>query len=257
MPNVVWSWPDLFLIFLFFGLFATLGLWLPQLGSRFFGDEASAKEMHLVDRTQRGFRAFLLFLLALMLNDVRQKFVRMDGEVAKEAGEIQKLHRLLEVDASMEAKGERKLLREYAGLIAEDEWRTLAAPRPELSARASEVLVELRQRVRSALLSGKGVASGEVWAELNRIEDLRQLRLVNAQSSTSYLLWIVIGCMMVLECLISIGPRKTWREKVTAGGYYGSVGMVMGLILIFERPFLGETRLSSAPFEQVAQGRDK
>ena len=76
------------IVALFFAPFATLGLLIPRLGQRLYGRMANEPETRLVDRTQRGLRAFLVFLLALTLNDVREKFVRMDAEAAREAGEI-------------------------------------------------------------------------------------------------------------------------------------------------------------------------
>jgi len=257
IPNVVWSLPDLVLIALFFGLFATLGLLLPRLGQRLVGRMANEPETRLVDRTQRGLRAFLVFLLALTLNDVREKFVRMDGEAAREAGEIKQLHRLLEIDRSPLAKRERELLRDYAGSIAEDEWKTLGQQPPALSARADEILAELRTLAKSRAMTERAGDGSELWTRLNELEDLRQARLQKAQSSTAPLFWVVIGLMMVLECLMTTESKMTPRRKVTLGGYYGCLGMIIGLILIFERPFSGATRLSAEPFRQIAQLADR
>ena len=252
IPNVVWSLPDLMIVALFFALFATLGLLIPKLGQRLYGRMASEPETRLVDRTQRGLRAFLVFLLALTLNDAREKFVRMDAEAAREAGEIKQLHRVLEIDRSPLAKRERELLRDYAGAIAEDEWKTLGAQPPALSARADEILAELRELVKSrALAEPAGEANG-LWTRLNELEDLRQARLQKAQASTAVLFWIVIGLMMFLECLMTTESKMSLRRRVTLGGYYGCLGMIVALILIFERPFSGATRLSAEPFRQVA-----
>ena len=84
------------------------------------------------------------------------------------------------------------------------------------------------------------------------MEDLRQARLQKAQSSTAPLFWIVIGLMVFLECLMTTESKMSLRRKVTLGGHYGCLGMIVALILIFERPFSGATRLSAEPFRQVA-----
>ena len=252
IPNVVWSLPDLVIVALFFGLFATLGLLLPRLGQRLTGRMANEPETRLVDRTQRGLRAFLVFLLALTLNDVREKFVRMDAEAAREAGEIKQLHRILEIDPSPQAQRARELLRDYAGAIAEDEWKTLGAQPPALSPRADEILGELRRLAKAAAMATRSSEGYELWTGLNGLEDLRQARLQKARTSTAVLFWIVIGLMMALECLMTTESKMTLRRKVTLGGYYGCLGMIVALILIFERPFSGSTRLSAEPFRQVA-----
>ena len=249
----LWGLPDLVIVALFFALFAGLGLILPKLGQRICGRMANEPETRLVDRTQRGLRAFLVFLLALTLNDVREKFVRLDSEAAREAGEIKQLHRILEIDPSPQSKRERELLRDYAGAIADDEWRTLEAYPPSLSPRAEQILGELRTLAKSRAMSGKNGEGNELWIGLNQLEDLRQGRLQKAQSSTAPLFWIVIGLMMVLECLMTTESKMTPRRKLTLGGYYGCLGMIIGLILIFERPFSGATRLSPEPFRQVAE----
>jgi hypothetical protein len=252
IPNVIWSLPDLMIVALFFALFATLGLLIPRYGQRLYGRMANEPETRLVDRTQRGLRAFLVFLLALTLNDVREKFVRMDGEASREAGEIKQLHRLLEIDSSAQAQRERELLRDYAGAIAEDEWKTLGAQSPKLSARADSILAELRGLAKTTAMTTKSSEGNVLWAGLNELEDLRQARLQKAQSSTALLFWIVIGLMMFLECLMTTESKTSLRRKVTLGGYYGCLGMIVALILIFERPFSGATRLSAEPFRQVS-----
>ncbi|NBS13382.1 MAG: DUF4239 domain-containing protein [Verrucomicrobia bacterium] len=253
MPNFLWTLPDLLMVAVFFMCFAALGLLVPRLGRRLLGRMVTEPETRLVDRTQRGLRAFLVFLLALTLNDVREKFVRMDTEAAREAGEIKQLHRILEIDASPLAAQERALLREYSKTIAEDEWKTLGAEPPSLSAQADKVLAELRQLVKSRAISDRNLGGDDVWTGLNQLEDLRQGRLLKAQTSTAPLFWIVIGLMMFLECLMTTESKMTRRRKITLGGYYGCLGMIIGLILIFERPFCGGTRLSAEPFRQVAQ----
>ena len=185
IPNVVWSLPDLVIVALFFALFATLGLLISRLGQRLYGRMASEPETRLVDRTQRGMRAFLVFLLALTLNDVREKFVRMDGEASREAGEIKQLHRLLEIDSSAQAKRGREPLRDYAGAIAEDEWKTLGAKPPALSARADEILAELRELAKKTAMASANSEGNVLWTGLNELEDLRQARLQKAQSFIS------------------------------------------------------------------------
>jgi len=249
---MVWSLPDLMIVALFFALFATLGLLIPKLGQRLYGRAANEPETRLVDRTQRGLRAFLVFLLALTLNDVREKFVRMDGEASREASEIKQLYRILEIDSSAQAKRERELLRDYAGAIAEDEWKTLGANPPVLSARADEILAELRGLAKRTAMNAPSGGGSAFWTGLNELEDLRQARLQKAQSSTAPLFWIVIGLMTILECLMTTESKMSLRRKVTLGGYYGCLGMIVALILIFERPFSGATRLSAEPFRQVA-----
>lgn len=257
IPDFLWSLPDLLIVGLFFALFASLGLLIPKLGQGIYGRMANEPETRLVDRTQRGLRAFLVFLLALTLNDVREKFVRMDGEASREAGEIKQLHRLLEIEGSAQAPRERELLRDYAGVIAEDEWRTLGAKPPRLSARAEEKLAELRILAKKTAMKTTSSDGNVLWSGLNELEDLRQARLQKAQSSTAPLFWIVIGLMMILECLMTTESKMSLRRKVTLGGYYGCLGMIVALILIFERPFSGATRVSAEPFRHVAQLADQ
>ncbi|NCW27053.1 MAG: DUF4239 domain-containing protein [Verrucomicrobia bacterium] len=256
IQGFLWTLPDLLIVAAFFLFFALLGLVVSGLGQKILGRVVAEPETRLVDRTQRGLRAFLVFLLALTLNDVREKFVRMDAEAAREAGEIKQLHRILEIDPSPLAAQERVLLREYSRLIAEDEWETLGAEPPKLSSRADKVLLELRQMVKSRAMSGREVEGIDIWAGLNQLEDLRQGRLLKAQSSTAPLFWIVIVLMMFLECLMTTESKMNRRRKITLGGYYGSLGMIVGLILIFERPFCGSTRLSADPFRQISQLQD-
>jgi len=252
IPNFLWTLPDLMIVAAFFLVFGSLGLVIPKLGKTILGRMVTEPETRLVDRTQRGLRAFLVFLLALTLNDVREKFVRMDTEAAREAGEIKQLHRILEIDDSPQSAQERALLREYSRVIAEEEWKTLGTEPPHLSPQADKVLSDLRHLARSRAMSGKDLEGNGIWSGLNLLEDLRQGRLLQAQSSTAPLFWVVIGLMMFLECLMTTESKITRRRQITLGGYYGCLGMIVALILIFERPFCGGTRLSPEPFRQVS-----
>ena len=143
-------------------------------------------------------------------------------------------------------------MRDYAGAIAEDEWKTLGAKPPALSARADEILAALRELAKKTAMASANSEGNVLWTGLNELEDLRQARLQKAQSSTAPLFWIVIGLMMILECLMTTESKMSLRRRVTLGGYYGCLGMIVALILIFERPFSGATRLSAEPFRQVA-----
>lgn len=252
-PALLFSLPDSLIVFLFFAAFAGLGLFLPKVSQHFLGRMANEPETRLVDRTQRGLRALVVFLLALTLNDVRGKFIKMSNEVASEAGEIKQLHRQLELDSSPRAAQERQLLRNYAATIAGDEWLSLGSQPSRLSPKAGAVLEELQSMIRTDLKTNPRGSADRVWSGLSQLEDLRQARWQNALSSTAPLFWIVIGLMMLLECLMTTESKMTPRRKFTLGGYYGCLGMIIGLILVFERPFSGTTHLSSTPFQQVSQ----
>ena len=156
----------------------------------------------------------------------KRLMTKQDGEASREAGEIKQLHRLLEIDSSVQAKRERELLRDYAGAIAEDEWKTLGAKPPALSARADEILAELRGLAKRTAMNAPNGEGSVLWTGLNELEDLRQARLQKAQSSTAPLFWIVIGLMTFLECLMTAESKMSPRRRVTLGGYYGCLGML-------------------------------
>jgi len=115
----------------------------------------------------------------------------------------------------------------------------------------------LRGLAKKAAMNAPNGEGSVLWTGLNELEDLRQARMQKAQSSTAPLFWIVIGLMTFLECLMTTESKMSLRRKVTLGGYYGCLGMIVALILIFERPFSGATRLSAEPFRQVSQLVDR
>ncbi len=95
--------------------------------------------------------------------------------------------------------------------------------------------------------------SDKIMTSLSKLENSRLLRYQLATASSPRIFWVYIAMMLLLACVITGRTRLDLRRFAVMATYFGALGMVIGLIMILEQPFRGETSVSSVPFRQVMQ----
>jgi hypothetical protein len=58
---------------------------------------------------------------------------------------------------------------------------------------------------------------------------------------------------MLLGNVMAGRTKLDARRAGVLGAYFGALGMVVGLIMILDQPFRGETSISSEPFRMVIE----
>ncbi|GGH12324.1 hypothetical protein GCM10007036_10060 [Alsobacter metallidurans] len=200
----------------------------------------------LAEAVHGGLLAFAIFVLALVLTDVRANFGRADDAALREASVLARLDRDLaraaDSPAAPQAAEARAALKRYGRAVAEFEWKALAEPAPRLSEEAGQRLAELVAAVRRL---PPGEAAG-LAGLLDKAEELRQGRLESATKSVPALFWEVIA-LFLFGAMVMNGRHTLDRFGLgLICLHMGAIGMVVALILAMDSPFRGETSVSPA-----------
>ncbi|GAU85311.1 hypothetical protein BIWAKO_05256 [Bosea sp. BIWAKO-01] len=194
--------------------------------------------------------AFSVFVLALMLADVRVNLARADDAVSREGSYIARLDRDL---ASLDGSGPeaaRKALRDYVGAVTRDEWHSLSTEDAGLSATADRALAALVLQVRKVAVENPDAASS-LRGLLDRLEEYRQGRLETATKSVPGIFWWMILVFLLGAMLMNGRFYLNPAAIALIAAHMGAIGMVLGLIIIMDEPFRGESSISSARVSQA------
>lgn len=219
-----------------------------------FGREAES-EAHtkLIDLVHTSLFAFIAFMLAISVGDVRSNLGKADDAVSREAMYVATFDREIRQSDPVWAADTRAILRRYISAVAEDEWPRLAAPHPTQSPAAQKALDELRAAIR-ANPAGEA-ARATLLAHHDRLELARISRYENATRSIPRVFWLLIGGFLVGAMVLNGRYRPSALTRVLVAIHFTAIGMCVALILILDSPFRGETSIAPTPLiEAVGPG---
>ncbi|HEY4805833.1 MAG TPA: hypothetical protein VIH96_24730 [Paraburkholderia sp.] len=199
--------------------------------------------------------ALIVFVLAHVLSDVRSNVDKAADQTLREASFVARLDRQLRSVGGVDSGVARDALRRYVTSVAGDDWRALAAARPELSPRAGAALnqlIEATERV-----AGQVPARAEqLEASLREIEDMRQLRLETATHTEPRVFWWVISAVIAGAMLMNGRFALTPVSMTMIALHMAVIGMVVALIVILDEPYRGQSAVSPAPLEKAVGLRE-
>ena len=218
----------------------------------FFARGQTKLEVHskLAELVHNSLLAFTVFVLAMVLSDVRSNLGKADDATLREAGTIARLDRELAITHGAEAEAARPKLRDYTDAVTSSEWSALGAPEPALSPSAEQSLQALITGVRAVTATHPDSAPA-LGTLIDKLVDLRQGRLESATKSVPHVFWWVISAFL-LGAMVMNGRHPLDRTSCTLITLHmGAIGLVMALILIMDEPFRGETSISPAPISKA------
>lgn len=138
--------------------------------------------------------------------------------------------------------------------VASQEWPTMARQ----DATLTKTPLHLLQAIQMTLEFSPGT-QGQITAQrmladtLNDALDARRQRILLSRSQVSPLKWICLmvqaGCLLFVIGLLHCEDRRTCRTAM--GLFSASLAVCLLLILVYDRPFVGETTIGPGPLLQV------
>lgn len=243
---------DLIAIAALFAIFAIIGVGLSILAWHFLFHNVDQPTSDLIETVEKSIFAFVVFLLAITLADVRTNFAKTNDNVIMEAAEISHFYHDLELESGESSKRIRHFLLDYARNAVAYDWKSLGAARPHLSSQATASIDTLRYIVRDeGMKDGFSEDQKRHWRAVTKLDDLRQARLQNATASAPHIFWIVTGILIVIGSMMTGRKKPTLSRLFILSCYFGALGMIVSLITIFDEPFSGETSVSPAPIVET------
>jgi hypothetical protein len=212
--------------------------------------EAIEEHNKLADVVHGSLLAFTVFLLALVLSDVRSNLGRADDAVSREGSVVARLDRDLAGLSGPEASRARQSLRAYVSAVTRDEWPTLSRQEAALAPSAGRALAVLIADARRAGAANPDAAAG-LRMLTDRLEEHRQGRLETATKSVPDVFWWLI-VVFLLGAMALNGRHKLNATALSLIAIHmAAIGMVLALIIIMDEPFRGQTSISTAPLTKA------
>jgi hypothetical protein len=196
--------------------------------------------------------AFSVFVLALVLTEVRSNLGKADDMELREASLITRLMRDLERLGGEGAAAARDRVKDYVSSAVSAEWKALAQHEPSLADETSHAMASLVTQVHAVAADNPGAAVG-LRGHLEKLEELRQNRLESATKAVPPVFWWVIG-VFIVGAMIMNGRHNLDRFSMTLIAFHmGAIGLVVAMILVMDSPYRGETSVSPATLLRAAR----
>src|SRR4051812_26924680 len=115
---------------------------------------------NLADVVHGSLLAFSVFVLALVLTEVRSNLGKADDAALREASVIARLERDLQTIGTKDALAARERITDYVKSAVSTEWKTLARPVPSLASETDGALGSLVASVNSVAAANPDSATG-------------------------------------------------------------------------------------------------
>jgi Protein of unknown function (DUF4239) len=234
---------------------AVLALVVALIARRLFfspNDEALESHKELADVVHGSLLAFSVFVLALVLTEVRSNLGKADDAELREASVIARLVRDLKTLGTDDASAAGERVKDYVRSAVTAEWKTLAQQVPSLSEETDRAMASLVAQVNTAAADNPAAAT-TLRGYLEKLEDLRQSRLESATRTVPPVFWWVMA-VFILGAMIMNGRHKLDAFGMTLIAFHmGAIGLVVALILVMDSPFRGETSVSPAALVRAAR----
>jgi hypothetical protein len=210
------------------------------------GNEKLTDHAKLAEIVHNSLLAFAVFVLALVLSDVRANMGRAEDAVLREASTLARLDRELALIGGEAANVERQRLRDYAAGIVDLEWAELGKAEPGLSQDVAKTMTALLVGVRSVAAT-RPDAAGTLGGMLDKLDDLRQSRLESATRTVTPVFWWLVA-VFLLGAMTLNGRHKLDGASVSLITLHmGAIGLVMAFIVVMDEPFRGESSIVPDP----------
>jgi len=195
---------------------------------------------------------FTVFVLALVLSDVRSNLGKASDSVLTEAFTIQKLDRELKRVPDPQAAAVRANLRSYVQSVATSEWETLGSDAPALSVDTEKAIAMLDEAVEA--LAQRLERGGDGLDELmTKVEEMRSARLELATKSVPEVFWWVITLFLLAAMVMNGRHPLDATSSALITLHMGAIGLVLGLIMVMDEPFRGQSSVSPAAIVKAVE----
>jgi len=256
MSGFLASSSDLTVLLVIAGVLVALAIGVAEIAYRFFftrHEHEIDPHAKLLDLVHSSLLAFIAFMLAISVTDVRTNFAKADDAVSREAMHIAAFDREISEQDAAWAASTRAQLRRYVEVVSGEEWALLAGSPPHLSAEAQKLLDRLREALRD--VPANEAVRAVLRGHHDRLELDRSGRYENATRSVPRVFWVLIGGFLVGAMVMNGRYRPTVLTRTLIAIHFAAIGMCVSLILILDSPFRGETSIAPTELVQALRAR--
>ena len=220
---------------------------------RIIGERVPKEGFKFAETIHNSMISLFTLVLAFSLVQAIGNFRQANTQVATEAAQINNLDRLLTRFNSEKAADIRQHLMAYTKSIVEDDWPAL------VNGGASQKTTDLFKPVSQGIIAIHPENDRQVSlyaSAVNLAHDLERMREVRLESGTLQIptnYWMVILFAMLAKILLSALLDRSGMGNYVLGVQMAVLGALLGLVLIFDEPYKGQTSVQPDNFVSVLE----
>ncbi|HEV2556035.1 MAG TPA: hypothetical protein VGV17_19965 [Bosea sp. (in: a-proteobacteria)] len=189
------------------------------------------------------FTAFLLLQSVNRLHDARRL-------VESQAMNLLQLDRALGRIDSAEAADARRAVRDYARILVDRGWPAMRAQRPSPDVATALSALSGHVDVLAKTIKGDGSTLELISAGLESIGDIQSQIEASAAGGLPDTFWLAVILLLLLMTAEAAMIVPRWVVILPLAGYSGAIGLLIGLLFVMDRPFLGDQSADPSPIER-------
>ena len=220
---------------------------------RIIGNRVPKEGFKFAETIHNSMISLFTLVLAFSLVQAIGNYRQANTQVATEAAQINNLDRLLTRFNSDKAADVRQHLTAYTKSIVEDDWPAL------VNGGASKKTTDLFKPVSQGIISIHPENDRQVSlyaSAVNLAHDLERMREVRLESGTLQIptnYWMVILFAMLAKILLSALLDRSAMGTYVLCVQMAVLGALLGLVLIFDEPYKGQTSVQPDNFVSVLE----
>ena len=220
---------------------------------RIIGERVPKEGFKFAETIHNSMISLFTLVLAFSLVQAIGNYRQTNTQVATEAAQINNLDRLLTRFNSDKAADVRQHLMAYTKSIVEDDWPAL------VNGGASQKTTDLFKPVSQGIIAIHPENDRQVSlyaSAVNLAHDLERMREVRLESGTLQIptnYWMVILFAMLAKILLSALLDRSGMGNYVLGVQMAVLGALLGLVLIFDEPYKGQTSVQPDNFVSVLE----
>ncbi|MBN8873488.1 MAG: DUF4239 domain-containing protein [Rhodospirillales bacterium] len=192
-------------------------------------------------------------LLAFVFNEVWSEYLSAARSIEHEASS---LHTMALLAAALPPAPRTAIdgaIQDYAQAVANQEWPTMTGDHHGTTAR--DELAKLWRSVMDVPPPSPGAPDirPQLLSLLQRVHDMRELRLTTARTDVPGVLWALLLCFTaaMVGALLWFGVEYVWSQVAFVAGFVACLAFALALVHMLDRPFDGALRIGPERFRAI------
>lgn len=215
--------------------------------------------VNMTATTLTGFILSASLMIAFISSEVWTEAGKAQAATEREAVALAESLRLSRHLPETEGERLRKALLDYARSVVQDDWKAMDTR--GFSTRTDDAFHDVRAAFHALRTGGEGASAllvDTLKLQINTMAEAKEARRSIARHSVSAIKWIMLIVQLAATAwVITELHRESRREMVTAlAAFSFSFGAICFLILMYDRPFTGVTRIEPAQMASILAAPD-
>lgn len=189
---------------------------------------------------------FTVFLLLQSVNRLHDAHKLVESQ----AMNLLQLDRSLGRIEGTETAEARRALRDYARVLVDRGWPAMRTmqPSPDLDAAFSQLSNGIDTLTKVPAIQRRII--DPVLSDLEALGDMQAQITAAANGGLPAMFWFALGLLMLLMVAEAAMIEPRHSTVLPLAGYFAALGLLIGLLFLMDRPFVGEQSADPAPIER-------